>query len=210
MADGYPDYDVLAKRDTLSWNAVTRRTVDERLSLPVPQGDALDDRRAATLARLVSRICPDPPDRPPTTTLAMVAHKIVSNGNDGYRHHCLPDTRQCWQQGLDAVEAEAQARHGHAFAALADDAADALLQAVSAGDVKADWGTLDPGLFWQYRVLPDCVSAHWAQPALWSAMGFGGPASPRGYVRLGLNRRDPWEAQAPDARQKGWPSHRVG
>jgi hypothetical protein len=25
-------------------------------------------------------------------------------------------------------------------------------------------------------------------------MGFGGPASPRGYVRMGLDRRDPWEA----------------
>ena len=25
-------------------------------------------------------------------------------------------------------------------------------------------------------------------------MGFGGPASPRGYVRMALDRRDPWEA----------------
>ena len=25
-------------------------------------------------------------------------------------------------------------------------------------------------------------------------MGFGGPASPRGYVRMELDRRDPWEA----------------
>jgi hypothetical protein len=25
-------------------------------------------------------------------------------------------------------------------------------------------------------------------------MGFGGPASPRGYVRLDADKRDPWEA----------------
>jgi hypothetical protein len=29
-------------------------------------------------------------------------------------------------------------------------------------------------------------------------VGFGGPASPRGYVRLGLNQRDPWEGEARD------------
>ena len=31
-------------------------------------------------------------------------------------------------------------------------------------------------------------------PTAWNEIGFGGPASPRGYVRMGLDRRDPWEA----------------
>jgi hypothetical protein len=26
-------------------------------------------------------------------------------------------------------------------------------------------------------------------------MGFGGPAAPRGYLRLGPDERDPWEAR---------------
>jgi hypothetical protein len=38
------------------------------------------------------------------------------------------------------------------------------------------------------------VLAYYSHPTAWSEIGFGGPASPRGYVRMGFNRRDPWEA----------------
>ena len=31
-------------------------------------------------------------------------------------------------------------------------------------------------------------------PDVWNEIGFGGPASPRGYVRMGFDKRDPWEA----------------
>jgi len=43
-------------------------------------------------------------------------------------------------------------------------------------------------------VLRTAVSIYYAHPAAWNEIGFGGPASPRGYVRLGFDRRDPWEA----------------
>jgi hypothetical protein len=36
---------------------------------------------------------------------------------------------------------------------------------------------------------------YYSHPAAWSEVGFGGPASPRGYVRIGFNTRDPWEAK---------------
>ena len=37
--------------------------------------------------------------------------------------------------------------------------------------------------------------AYYAHPSAWNEIGFGGPASPRGYVRMDFNRRDPWEAR---------------
>ncbi|GLV30224.1 hypothetical protein TomTYG75_27400 [Sphingobium sp. TomTYG75] len=49
--------------------------------------------------------------------------------------------------------------------------------------LTAGWAGVNPALLWAWRVLPDIVSAHWAHPSAWSAMGFGGPASPRGYAR---------------------------
>ena len=48
--------------------------------------------------------------------------------------------------------------------------------------------------FFQNRVVPDIVNAYYAHPTAWTEIGYGGPASPRGYVRMGLERRDPWEA----------------
>jgi hypothetical protein len=40
----------------------------------------------------------------------------------------------------------------------------------------------------------DIVVAYYAHPTAWNEIGFGGPASPRGYVRMGFDKRDPWEA----------------
>lgn len=49
-------------------------------------------------------------------------------------------------------------------------------------------------LFFQTRVLKDVVAVYYAHPQAWDEMGFGGPASPRGYVRMGFDRHDPWDA----------------
>lgn len=208
MADRFATYDVLDKRDTPSWNDKTREAIDDRLALQVLDG-ILDDLQLASLRHLLSRVVPDPSGRPPTTTLAMIVRRIAENASDGYRDHRLPQMADCWKRGLDALEAEGRARHGAAFASLKPVEVDALLKCVASANVKADWGNLPSDLFWSKRLLPDCISAHWAQPSLWSAMGFGGPASPRGYVRLGLNRRDPWEAEEIQVREKGWPRHRA-
>lgn len=208
MADPFPTYNVLDKRDTPSWNDQTRKAIDERLALQVPDG-ILDDVQLASLEQLISRVVPHPHGRPPTTTLAMIVRRIAENRSDGYRDHRLPQTAECWKRGLDALEEEARVRHDGAFASLMPVEVDALLKCVASANVKADWGNLPPDVFWAKRLLPDCISAHWAQPSLWSAMGFGGPASPRGYVRLSLNRRDPWEAEEVQVREKGWPRHRA-
>ena len=205
MDDRFRDYDVLAKRETLSWDDPTRTSTDARKAITVPV-DVLDEAQLGTLRVLVFRICPDPAGRTETTTLAMVVRKIAADCSDGYRHHRLPPTAQCWRRGLAAVDAEARMRHAVPFAQLAPASADSILKAVSQGDVlAAEWQDLPAELFWTWRLIPDLVSAHWAQPSLWSAMGFGGPASPRGYVRLDSNRRDPWEAiEHGDKPRFGW------
>ena len=48
--------------------------------------------------------------------------------------------------------------------------------------------------FFKSVLLQEAVGVYYAHPAAWSEIGFGGPASPRGYVRMQANRRDPWEA----------------
>src|SRR3546814_4466706 len=72
---------------------------------------------------------------------------------------------------------------------------DLLLAAVERGDISdSAWDHIEVRLFGKGRLLSDFVSAYYAHPSAWSAIGFGGPASPRGYVRLAANMRDSWEA----------------
>lgn len=195
MADRFPTYDVLAERGTPSWNDPTRAAVDARLSL-AERADVLDAAQIATLRAVAARVVPQPAGRPPINLVAMLLDKIAGgDSGDGYRHAALPPARTAWRHGLDAIDAEAQARFEAPFHALDAGQADAILRSVAQGDAHAlQWRGMAPALFWSWRLLPDLVSAYWAHPSAWSAMGFGGPAGPRGYVRTSTNRRDPWEA----------------
>ena len=49
-------------------------------------------------------------------------------------------------------------------------------------------------VFFRTRLAKDIVFAYYAHPTAWSEIGWGGPASPRGYVRMDYDERDPWEA----------------
>jgi hypothetical protein len=63
------------------------------------------------------------------------------------------------------------------------------------GELKgAAWGSMASETFFKMRMARDIVLAYYAHPTAWSEIGWGGPASPRGYVRMDFNERDPWEA----------------
>ncbi|AOJ33325.1 gluconate 2-dehydrogenase subunit 3 family protein [Burkholderia metallica] len=196
----YPGYDVLAKRDTPSWNDATRRAIDARLRVAATAPRHLDAERYATLAALCARIVPQDSGGAGTVpTAALIDARLASDDGDGYRDARLPPLRAAWQAGLDALDATARAAHGCPFASLGAHDADALLRAVQHGEVdprvEPAWGGMDRRTFFAKRVLPDICGAYYSHPFAWNEIGFGGPASPRGYVRMDFNRRDPWEAQ---------------
>jgi len=195
MPERYPGYDVLAKRGTPSWNDKTRAVIDERLRIDPHAHSGLDDALWRTLLAVCDRIAPQQPDRPAIPVAAMIDQMICAKATEGYRHVRLPPLDEAWRRGLAAIDAEAQARHGQRFHALGAGAQDGLLAAVEKG-YAADpaWGDMPPALFFAKRVLHDILGAYYAHPTAWSEIGFGGPAAPRGYVRLGPDQRDPWEA----------------
>ena len=193
MSARFPGYDVLAKRHTPSWNKKTREVVDDRLALP--RGPRfLGPDEWATLVAVCDRIVPQPTQRPAVPIASMIDAKLFENRGDGYRDHRLPPLRDAWRQGLAGIEAEAKRRHNVGFAALEAAEQDALLRAAQEGAIAGDWDGMPPALFFAKRLLADIVSSYYAHPTAWGEIGFGGPASPRGYVRMNFDRRDPWEA----------------
>lgn len=190
----YPGYDVLEKRLGMSWDDVTREVVARRLAVP-REPRALDATEFATLVAVCDRILPQPPYREAVPLAAYVDEKLHLNALDGYRNAALPPLREAWKRGLAGLDAAARAAHGRGFVDLAPDEQDAVLREAEAGKLEGEaWGDMPSRLFFTERVLSDVVSAYYAHPIAWSEIGYGGPASPRGYVRLDLGRRDPWEA----------------
>ena len=194
MRDRYPGYDVLSKRHTPSWNEVTRRVIDQRLSISREPSFFTQDEWL-TINAICDRIVPQPKDRPPIPVAALVDDKMATNRTDGYRHHRLPNMQDAWRRGLRALDQEAQARHGGRFHAISVAEQNALLQQMQKGALdNPAWDGMPCKVFFSERMAHDIVAAYYAHPTAWNEIGFGGPASPRGYVRMGFDKRDPWEA----------------
>jgi Gluconate 2-dehydrogenase subunit 3 len=194
MSERYPGYDVLAKRHTPSWNEQTRRVIDQRLAVP-REPRFLAEAEWRTLEAVCNRIVPQPKTRPPVPIAAMVDTKLFENRGDGYRDYRLPPLREAWQRGLKAIDAEAHRRHSVRFEVLNAAEQDAVLRAGQDGLLSGPaWEGMDCALFFAKRLLPDIVMSYYSHPTAWNEIGFGGPASPRGYVRMNFDRRDPWEA----------------
>jgi hypothetical protein len=149
----------------------------------------------ATVARLV----PQPERAEPVPIVPWIDDMLHKNETPGYRYADMPPMREAWCRGLDAIVAEARQRHGQGFEQLSPEQQDELLGHVQHNRVdKQIWGDLPAGGFFLHHLLKQTVGIYYSHPDAWSEMGYGGPASPRGYARLGSDERDPWEAREAD------------
>ena len=190
----FPDYDVLSKRLSPSWNDKTREVITYRLAVGgEPKFFTADEFQ--TVHALAARIVPQPASRPPIPVPALVDEKLHQNKEDGYRHAGMPREGEAWQRGIKALDEEARHAFGSCFRELPDRDQDALLARMEKGELKDPaWGNMAPETFFKMRMARDIVLAYYAHPTAWSEIGWGGPASPRGYVRMDFNERDPWES----------------
>jgi hypothetical protein len=193
-ATRYPGYDVLAKRDTPSWDSITRQVVEARLATPL-QPRFLDQAQWSAMVALCDGVVAQAADRPAVPVAAMLDACLFENQGEGWRDARMPPLRDAWRIGLAALDSESRAAHGVVLAQLEPAQLTALIGAMQRGELYgAEWCGIPPALFFSERVLHDLYGAYYSHPAAWSEIGFGGPANPRGYVRLYKDRRDPWEA----------------
>jgi hypothetical protein len=191
----FPGYDVLAKWDSPSFDDVTRGVLAHRL-------DAVPPRRWLTadewdvLDAINARLLPQPEREQPIPITPWIDAMLIEDRGEGYRHPDMPPLRDAWRQGLAAVDDEARRLHDRPFAKLDAAAQDAVLQVLADGRAASPrWRGLDAKRFFIHHLLKTAAGFYYAHPAAWNEIGFGGPANPRGYVRLGFDGRDPWEAK---------------
>ncbi len=189
----YPGYDVLNKRHTMSWDETTRRVIDHRIAVR-REPEYFSAAEFQTLEAVCARILPQPKDRAPVPLAAYLDQRMQQAGDTDFRVAPLPYAGEAWKRSLHALDEEARSAYDARFHDLAAEAQDALLTRMQEGELKNPaWGDIPCQLFFKKRVLVDIPAAYYATPTAWNEMGYDGPASPRGYVRMDLNRRDPWE-----------------
>ncbi len=187
MRGRYPDYDVL---ETAShWDAKTRAVVLARVG-EVPPIRFFGDDEARTLGAFCDVVTGQDVD-PRIPVLAMVDAKLHAGRLDGFRHHDMPPDPETWRQVAANLDRTARERGCDDGFAGADSALQhEIVQRFSEGAL--DW-ELPVSKAWGV-VMRGVLSAFYSHPWAWNEIGFGGPAYPRGYARLGAGQREHWEA----------------
>ncbi len=195
MTRSYSDYDVLSKWDSVSFDDKTRHVLRKRLGETPPRRFFSEDEWTL-MEVLCARLAPTPKRGGPVPITCWLDARLHEGDTEGYRiEGALPEA-EAWHRGLRAIDEQAKADYVRPFIALDVETQVLLLKRIQKGDVKADlWQGLKAGDVFTRTLLREVVGIYYAHPAAWSEMGFGGPASPRGYVRMGLNEHDPWEAR---------------
>jgi hypothetical protein len=192
----YPGYSTLALRDY--WDDATRRTVLKRV-LELPPIRFFTKEEVPLLQAVVDRVLPQD-DRDPARRIPIVPfidERLHEGKIDGYRYEGMPPDGDAHRLGLKGIDASARAVFGRSFLELAPGEQDAVLESVHHGHPKGGeeiWKQLKIDRYW-LLLLGDVCQIYYAHPWAWDEIGFGGPAYPRGYMRLEHGEPEPWEVK---------------
>jgi Gluconate 2-dehydrogenase subunit 3 len=191
MIGRYPDYDVLASADT--WDRATREVVTKRLQMRGPLGFFTAEEEPTLRAFCDVLTAQDSEPRVPVAE--MVDDKLAAGRLDGYRYAGMPRDPDTWRLVLRGLDEVAASRYGRdTFAACDPQAREAIIGALADGSLSGGaWDELDVS-----RAFSVCMRAilevFYSHPWAWNEIGYGGPAYPRGYMRLGpIGVREPHE-----------------
>jgi hypothetical protein len=197
----FPGFDV--RTQTSHWDPATIGVVAARLGIPPDIRFFTPGEEAAVTALFDRLLDLDGSERVPV--VAFVDARLAESETDGWRYDDMPEDGAAWRGSLARLNEDAHRRHGRDFAICCAIDQQAILQAVQ--DTGAgDWHGLNAAHVWSLWNRYACT-AYYAHPDAWNEIGFPGPAYPRGYMNLGLNRREPFEVR--DARPVEDPARRV-
>jgi len=199
----YPGYDVLAKATSPDWDEQTWQAVQDRIT-GNPSARFLTDAEVSTLEAIVDRILPQP-DRTKDHKVPIVPWidaKLFHDRRDGYRYDDIPRQRDAWRLAIQGFDQTARTLYERAFVELDSARQDEVLRRVESGDAPGEaWQSLSASRFFKSVLCVSVVKAYYSHPTAWSEIGYSGPSSPRGHVRIWIGGVDSWE---PHERATRW------
>jgi Gluconate 2-dehydrogenase subunit 3 len=188
----FPGYDVTAQSHT--WDGVTTAVVLGRLGA---RGAAafFTAEEEPTARALVNRLLAQDSE-PRIPVFEIIDQRLAERRGDGYRYKDLPDDPDAWRRSITGLETTAQAQFGLPFSSAPLTHQRDIIEEVRL--CRGQWQGLPAERLFSLWMRYAC-SAFYSHPWAWNEIGFGGPAYPRGYKRLALDGREPWEVAERDA-----------
>jgi hypothetical protein len=115
----------------------------------------------------------------------MVDTKLADGRLDGYQYADMPDDRDTWRLVLRGLDHTATQGYQTGFANCTETQREAIVSQFARGRlVGGAWDELTITRAWSV-VMRAALAAFYSHPWAWNEIGFGGPAYPRGFMRLG-------------------------
>ncbi|HKF47484.1 MAG TPA: gluconate 2-dehydrogenase subunit 3 family protein [Terracidiphilus sp.] len=190
----YAGYSTMAQKK--GWDQATRNLVTERVD-KIPPIRFFSPQEAKVLGAVIDRLIPQD-DRSEARTIPIlpaIDERLHKNSLNGFRYEDMPPDQEAYRLGLKAIDEMAQSRFGQSFVELAVHRQELILKSLHDGkpDPEHDaWKQMPVHRFWAL-LMEDCVTAYYSHPWAWDEIGYGGPAYPRGYMRLENGLPEPWE-----------------
>ncbi len=181
MIGRYPDYDVLAA--DASWDEQTKAVVKARLSASAALRFFTADEEPALRAFCDTATAQDRDPRIPVAEA--VDAKLADGKLDGFRFHDMPEDRETWRLVLRGLDERARELGAESFAALDAEVREQVVGDLAQGELNGGaWERLNVKKAWSV-CMRAILEGFYSHPWAWNEIGFGGPAYPRGFMRLG-------------------------
>ncbi len=190
----YARYSTMAQKK--NWEEATRKAVTDRVE-KTPSIRFFSQDEATLLGKVIDRVIPQD-DRAEGCTipiLPILDERLYKNSLNGFRYEDMPPDQEAYQLAIKAIEEMAQERFRQSFVDLDVHRQELILKSLHDGKPdpeNAVWQKMPVYRFWA-MLMEDCVTAYYSHPWAWGEIGFGGPAYPRGYMRLENGLPEPWE-----------------
>ncbi|QAY59992.1 gluconate 2-dehydrogenase subunit 3 family protein [Microbacterium protaetiae] len=183
----YPHFDVSTQ--ARHWDDATRAVVQGRLGRQ-PAIRFFTEKEEAAASALFDQLLSQRAE-PRIPVVQMVDARLAENQTDGWHYRTMPPDAQAWRDSLAGLDADARTVHDVTFAECRWAQQTALLQAIQDLGTQR-WHGMVAAQVWSLWTRYACT-AFYSHPWAWNEIGFDGPAYPRGYKNLGLDKREPFE-----------------
>jgi hypothetical protein len=191
MHGRYPDYDCLEHVE--HWDELTRKLVVDRVER-VPELRFFSDDEAATLTAFCDVVLAQDAE-PRIPVLAFIDQKFAEGRLDGYQYTDMPDDRETWRFVARGLDESARASGADSYAGVPGHRQVEIADAFAGGTLEGGvWEQLNLKHAWGV-VMRSVLASFYSHPWAWNEIGFGGPAYPRGYARLGIGLSEAWEGE---------------
>jgi hypothetical protein len=190
----YPDFSTLDQQNY--WDAATRKLILDRME-NIPPIRFFTPEEVLTMQAVIDRVMPqeDRTESRRIPILPFLDTRLHTNRIEGYRYEDMPSDQEAYRLAIQAIHSMCQELHGKPYHEIHTLDQEVILQSIHDAKPQAAqalWRQMNIKRFWTLLVS-DCCAIYYAHPYAWDEIGFGGPAYPRGYMRLEGGEAEPWE-----------------